>query len=148
MRQFPGHFPRLNLANHRIVSPLDEAYNCIAWVMRDTSRWWDADPLGLYYWPPDIPRIQTLDTYISLFERSGYTRCGDAALEAGFEKVAIYALENGEFTHVARQLDTGEWTSKLGDWEDIQHSTLDVLECPSYGHVVCILRRPTPSMTV
>jgi hypothetical protein len=35
----------------------------------------------------------------------------------------------------------GEWTSKLGNWEDIEHKTLAALEGEFYGKVVQILKR-------
>lgn len=44
-------------------------------------------------------------------------------------------------THVARQLDDGKWTSKLGSNEDIIHHTLDGLEGEKYGQVTTIMTR-------
>jgi hypothetical protein len=53
----------------------------------------------------------------------GYAPCAGDELEAGLEKVALYADEHGEWTHAAPQLPDGWWTSKLGPEEDILHRT-------------------------
>ena len=52
--------------------------------------------------------------------------------------------EEGRPTHTARQLPTSRtWTSKLGEWEDIEHMTLASLEGkdPAYGMPVKFLKR-------
>lgn len=56
----------------------------------------------------------------------------------------MYAkVENGveKITHAARHTPSGEWTSKLGDYEDIAHPRLEDLEGPEYGKAVCYLAR-------
>jgi hypothetical protein len=42
---------------------------------------------------------------------------------------------------MARQLPSGQWTSKLGEMEDIQHAALQQLDGLSYGRVVQYLKR-------
>lgn len=69
-----------------------------------------------------------------------YKPCEDGALEDGFEKVAIYAL-SFIVTHMARQLASGRWTSKLGELEDIEHASPAELEGQKYGTVVQYMRR-------
>jgi hypothetical protein len=54
--------------------------------------------------------------------------------------VALYAKPAGTVTHAARQLASGEWTSKLGKDVDISHS-LRSLEGLTYGKVAVLLRR-------
>jgi hypothetical protein len=44
--------------------------------------------------------------------------------------------------HLAKQLDSGGWTSKLGKDEDIWHDNLEALEGPAYGTVGKIFRKP------
>jgi hypothetical protein len=66
-------------------------------------------------------RDDSVEAWIELFELHGYRRCDSADLEEGMEKIAIYADSNGEALHVARQLSSGEWTSKIGKLEDIRH---------------------------
>jgi hypothetical protein len=56
------------------------------------------------------------------------------------EKIAIYALNNLP-THTARQLVTGEWTSKLGEDYDISH-TVSCMDGPEYGTAVVYMQRP------
>ena len=82
-----------------------------------------------------------LAAYIAAFGTLGYERCADGALEEGFEKVAIYESRSGYVVHVARQLPTGRWTSKLGGLEDIEHASPVELEGREYGFVVQYMRR-------
>ena len=77
----------------------------------------------------------------------GFESCDDDALEDGIEKVALFA-DGGLFTHTARQLRSGRWTSKLGADCDIEHE-LEALvshRSPSalyrYGEIVAFMRRP------
>lgn len=94
-----------------------------------------------YYWPPSVPRQENLIAFLAAFQELGYFPCKIAALEKGFEKVAIYVSSDGKPTHAARQLPDGKWTSKLGTREDIQHKSLKCLEGSRYGEVAAILRR-------
>ncbi len=84
-------------------------------------------------WPLLYKPIETL----------GYETCDNAELEAGFEKVAIYAHANRLPTHAAKQLPSGLWSSKIGRGEDIEHNTLESLAGRLYGDVAQILKRPT-----
>ena len=91
------------------------------------------------YWPGG-PAEDTLEEWIRAYGTLGFRVSDSAALESESEKLAIYA--DGEFPlHVARQLGTGYWTSKLGPREDIEHE-LDGLVGHQYGRVVVILSRP------
>ena len=47
-----------------------------------------------------------------LFADEGFEVCEEDSIEPGHEKIALYAFV-GRFTHVARQLEDGQWTSKL-----------------------------------
>ena len=60
------------------------------------------------------------------------------------QKIAIYLNSSNSPTHVARQLLDGRWTSKLGSYEDIEHSRLAGLEGldPAYGAVGCFMAKP------
>jgi hypothetical protein len=70
----------------------------------------------------------------------GYLICESDGVEEGFDKVAIYA-QGGRWTHAARQLPDGKWTSKLGPDEDIEHESPTELVGNLYGQVHCIMRR-------
>jgi hypothetical protein len=95
-----------------------------------------------------LPKEETLEAFILAYESEGYSKSDppNSEFEVGFEKVAIYIDDKGVPTHAARQLSNGEWTSKLGSWEDIQHKTLDAVEDTSglglaYGRVAVIMKR-------
>jgi len=65
-------------------------------------------------------------------------------LKPGIEKVAIYVTDDGSPEHVARQLESGDWTSKIGSREDIRHADLDALRCADYGRPQVVLKRKRP----
>ena len=133
-------FPDLARTGYSITSPASADYNCIAWAAGVADEWWWPDPMGTNPWPTGVRREESVAAFIELFQSFGYVPCPDDSLEAGFEKVALYALA-GAPKHAARQLASGRWTSKLGPLEDIEHS-LDGLAGIWYGTVVQILRRP------
>ena len=132
-------FPNLLTSNYSIISPASTEYNCIAWAAQDSKAWWWPDANYQYYWPPEIPRKQSLETFVKAFEILGYTSSDNAEYEEGFEKIAIYVDENGKPTHTSRQLISGRWTSKMGSSEDIEHD-FDALSGPKYGSVVTIMK--------
>ena len=73
----------------------------------------------------------------------GFEPCEDDSLETGFLKVALYG--SFEFyTHAARQLADGRWTSKLGRSEDVEHEHPDAIAGGIYGEVVQYLKRSIP----
>lgn len=135
---YKQRFPGLREGVFRITSPETTAYNCVAWAGGEDSRKWFPDPWDLYYWPV-ADGEDTLDGWISAFATLGYERCEDGGVEAGYARVAIYGFETGP-THVARQLSSGRWTSKLGDGEDIEHEIAG-LTGEKYGQVLVYMRR-------
>lgn len=134
------------------VSPQDIRYNCIAWAAGDnTKRWWPTN-LGGYWWPPELPKDEeTKENFIRAFELIGYRQCKHERRERGIEKVALYLDSKGIPTHMARQIESGDfvWWSKCGvDLEDIKHKSLFSLEGekfnngePGYGKAVIFLHR-------
>lgn len=135
------YFPSLLTSRFLITSPEDISYNCIAWAVGDNARQWWPDAFGIGYWPPGIPRLETVDAFMMAYQTLGYEVCANGDLEEGYQKIAIFATGNNNPTHAARQLYSGKWTSKCGDLEDIEHE-LDGLVGDSYGTVVCYMRRP------
>ena len=133
-------FPKLQNSEFRITSPEDESYNCIAWATHITHiKWWPCTWAG-YYWPSDIPIEDSVETFIVTYESLGFKVCDNHEFEDGFEKIAIF--EQGSRTkHAARQLESGLWTSKLGDSFDIEHKLFD-LTGKQYGKIAAILKRP------
>lgn len=90
----------------------------------------------------------TIEAFIGAYATVGYSQCANGAVEAGIEKVALFAIQTGNGlipTHAARQLETGEWTSKLGRFEDICHPMLEAVNGPTYGQPICYLSRPRPA---
>lgn len=135
-------FAGLRTSLFRITSPATPEYNCVAWAASHTEIGWWPDPMQLYFWPPGIPRQVTMDAFVAAFGTLGYAVCDTADLEPGFEKIAIYVDLSGRPTHVARQLRDGQWTSKLGKREDIEHQRFDALIGSDYGFPVRFLKRP------
>lgn len=134
-------FPDLQISGYSITSPATPEYNCIAWAASEAEVWWEPDPLNLYYWPSNTPRRYTLEAYKKAFETIGYTLCNNFLYEERVEKIAIYVDSRGKPTHAARQLSSGNWTSKLGQLEDIEHATLENIAGQRYGSVGVILKR-------
>lgn len=136
-------FPKLHSANHKIDSPPTTNYNCVAWAAGDTEKvWW---PKGYKYWPPSVPKEETVDAFLTAFMLLGYKECLNGAQELGYEKVALFA-KIGAFgllmpTHMSRQLENGDWTSKIGAAEDIIHQEVSNLAGPVYGHPVKYMKR-------
>lgn len=134
------------------TSPSTKNYNCIAWAAEDNTKRWDLDPYGIYYWPSTVPRRKSIEAVASVFESIGYKTCDDESSELGFKKIAIYADSLDSPTHAARQLPNGKWTSKLGDFEDVEHQFVHVwesalmqmrsFELSSYGKLVKIMKKP------
>jgi hypothetical protein len=135
-------FPGLQNSPYRITSPADPKYNCIAWAASETSQWWwpEGKPPDVN-WPASAPSEVKLDAFTAAFMTLGYVAATDESLEAGFEKIALFADAAGIPTQAARQLSSGQWTSKLGEAEDIEHE-LRALEGEIYGKVGVILKRP------
>jgi hypothetical protein len=133
-------FPLLGEEGFTATSPAAAGYNCIAWAAGRTDEWWWPLPAGEYSWPADVPRAETLGSFLLAFQSIGYEECDDANLEAGFERAAFF-IAGGKPTHAARQLVDGTWTSKLGKWIDISH-TLRGLVGPMYGDVAAFMKRP------
>ena len=50
------------------------------------------------------------------------------------------------YTHAARQLPTGKWTSKLGKGKDIEHDTPEDVAGGLYGELQEIMKRPLTAM--
>lgn len=138
-------FPRLQGTDWSLSSKADDLYNCIAWAVGITTEWWWPGDPGMTHWPEGIPRLLTLETFRDAFATLGYAVCPGDELEPGFEKIALFANEQGIPKHAARQRTSGRWTSKLGRLEDIDHALRD-LEGTLYGLVVLIMKRPLPAV--
>jgi len=140
-----AQFPDLAKAGYRVTSQSARNYNCVAYAAGDETRKWDSGGLLLpgYYWPPGAMRGHQIEALQCAFATLGYEPFDTGDPEEGYEKVALDADENGHWQHVARQLPGGHWASKLGDCEDILHTTVHALCSPVYGTVWGYMKRPT-----
>lgn len=134
-------FPNLAASGWHLASEPTSQYNCVAFRLHDTRQWWQRVAIRGYYWPPGVRQDESVESWVEVYEIHGFRRCDNADLEQGFEKVAIY-VRDGEPEHIARQLESGVWTSKLGEYEDIEHNTLEGLMGESYGRAEIIMKRP------
>ncbi len=128
-------FPALAGDGYALSSPVTSAYNCIAWAAGESHRWWEP---GIYR---PVQAGDDLASLVRLFASLGYDSCDDERLEPGYEKVALYAGVLDDWTHAARQLPDGWWTSKLGQGADIIHRSPRALAGNAYGQVLSIMKR-------
>lgn len=145
------HHPNLVADRYTIQSRITRRYNCFAWVVNDEDHWWQPfdprcdimDPIRNRFWPVKTPMFLTIDILIDALATRGFAVCESGEFEPSYEKIAVYAKTGSDIpTHAAKQLDTGIWASKMGDWEDIHHHTVNGLEDDRYGRVVRFLRKP------
>lgn len=142
---FKQWFPNLRKdSNFKITSPKTDGYNCISWASQKGPVWfWP--PLGKEleedeYWPDGIDDDTRIETFIKAMVTENFALCPDDKVEPNITKIALYS-KNGCCTHASRQLQNGLWTSKLGYWHDIQHSTPHSLEGDMYGTVYCYMKK-------
>ena len=131
-------FPGLASSTYSVSSQWTFDYNCFAWALDLDDR--KVDPVSAW-WPTGLPRELNLNAFTALFAREGYVECEGPELEPGYEKIAIF-VDDFVPSHAARQLENGAWTSKLGDYEDIEHELLEAVGgTPGYGVVVRFMKR-------
>lgn len=135
-----------------ITSPTDLCYNCVAWSLGIDSHWVEpyldngakVEPWAV--WPNTLDSGSSIETYVKMFRGEGFVKAVRGNREAGFDKIVIYwDKANKTFTHVARQMDDGQWWSKLGRASDVQHKephTLGPAGSPGgYGEVWGYMKR-------
>lgn len=139
-------YPLLFLSGYEVKSPEtpDFRYNCIAFAADDENLWWWPDQHGEAFWPKECKREVTRVAFIQAYATIGYQVCDNREVEAGYDKIALYE-KNGVPTHAAKQLEDGRWKSKLGEWEDIEHNTIEAVhtfqEIGLYGEVAFYMKR-------
>lgn len=142
-----ARFPNLTGSNYQVTSKHTPIYNCIAYAANDQANWWWPEGLGCHW--PISHQAETVECFVAAYATLGYAPTESSDLsDSSIERVAIYVDRNGVPTHAARQLQNGKWTSKLGEWEDIEHDTLEAVEDLNdlglgYGRCVLILERTT-----
>jgi hypothetical protein len=132
--------PHLTIGNHTPTSPQDRKYNCVSHSIFENliSYWPDQEN----HWPKSVTYAETVEAFVEFFQKAGFFEIPvfQVIFEPGFEKIAIYA-DSGFPLHVARQLNSGRWTSKFGVLVDIEHEDLNCLEHGTFGHVVKVMKR-------
>jgi hypothetical protein len=108
-----AYFPGLRGSGYVVTSPEDIRYNCIAWAAEDKERWWWPDEDS--HWPEGAAREETIAAFVAAYGEPDFVPCDGPLLEEGYEKILIYASPDGTPTHVARQLQSGLWSSKRYD---------------------------------
>lgn len=141
-------FPKLKLdKKFKITSKSNPSYNCIAWAYHVDNSWmWpntgEYEFLdGIHFWPSAEIMDCDVQNFIDAFKLKGYELCENSSFEVGYRKIAFYT-QNGTSvcTHAARQLSDGNWTSKLGVYNDICHGTPEAIESDLYGKVFCYMK--------
>lgn len=126
-----------------------DKYNCIAWAVGKQDNWWWPRNLGGYHWPPGLIREplgkETIENFIKAFQSEGYEKCDNGKFENGFEKIALYVNDKDVPKHAARSLPNGAWTSKMGDYEDIEHEKLHAVSGKNYGNAKIFFKKANPS---
>lgn len=138
-------FPNSYVEPFVITSMASGEYNCIAWALEDTTRFYWTGPQEFFYWPANLPREESIESFIQLFSQQGYEICPNTLKEKGFTKIALFTYESIP-THAARQLPNGLWTSKLGILEDVRH-TLSAISGGLYGSIALIMKKESTVKT-
>ena len=78
-------------------------------------------------------------TAFDIVKLHGFVVESDRTMKPATDSIAVYA-DGDEWTHFARFID-GVWLSKLGEGNDIEHSSTEALDGSLYGKVVKVLSR-------
>lgn len=132
--------------DYQLTSGATDNYSCLAHAIHRYDRviWPDEDETCA--WPPELDRRETLVMFQKFLYLCGYRDCVDGRLQASIEKIALYVDATELVVHVARQLENGHWSSKLGSLADIEHISDQIIECASYGSVMHYMGRRRSNM--
>ena len=124
--------PNIKRIGFNKTSNRDRFYNCFAHAIGDSRTWWE--PVTMY-WPSGFRTDGSLASYIDVcVQHLKFEPCDttDFGFDLNFQKIALYADENNDFTHAMRQLDAIYWTSKIGEYIDVRHTVSGMIGC-KYG---------------
>ena len=83
-------FPGLRDSAFHITSPATRDYNCIAWAVGKTTRWWwpDLDPDNdAIFWPAGVACEETVEAFVAALATRGFAPCSGEESEAGLRKL-------------------------------------------------------------
>jgi hypothetical protein len=141
-----------------VISEGSERYNCCAWAYQAGCVWmWprvkgERETVGVQrFWPTGFAHDRCVLNFIEVFQHAGYQLCDEWEHEAGFQKIALYTyLDTIDCSHVAKEITEvitenvdiiGHWSSKMGQWNLIQHGSPYALDYGVYGNVYCIMKQ-------
>ena|SRR2546427_8820520 len=158
--EIESDFPKLRNVPYRIASDKNPRYNCVAFAAGDHERFWQnlGHPTKGYFWPHGFSDDETVDGWVRVFRLLNFEVSTKEEAGSGFEVIAIYGTHEGNATHVATRKGNDPWMSKLGKGHDIEHETLEFLECtvqhaseyehdPCYGRVAVYMKRKRYQLT-
>lgn len=134
--------PNLTPLNSTKTSEPTFDYNCLAWALGITDLWMDMPNYFQPFYNLDPSNLDhSAKGYAQILaENFGFEQCDNPEVEDDFEKVVLYE-KDGDWTHIAIQLSNGAWSSKLGDLEDIVHTSVDALAGGPYGNPILYMKR-------
>lgn len=134
--------------NFHFSSLKKKGFKCIWYALMldvgDIDMLWFRDKYGL-----DKSRLDhSAKGYGDCFQKYyGFEYCNSAEYEEGWIKVVLYEDRNNDFKHVARVLPNGNLTSKMGNYEDIEHYTMDALSGDEYGYATLFMKKQIDKAT-
>ena len=129
-------FPDLEKIGYEITSPETRKYNCIAWAAESTTRKWWPDPLKLGFWPPKVPREETLEAFMQAFGTLGYHPCADGTQEDGFQKIALFAKKESPDQSESRLVPTHAASPDISPVERKRQASLVVVTGGSFARAL------------
>jgi hypothetical protein len=108
-----------------------ESYNCVAWALGEIE--WLEMSRFIKKFNLKPPYNESAYGYAKVFEEYyGFEFCDNGEFEAGYEKIVLYEKE-GSFQHIALLKENGKWTTKFGDFEDVEHNAIEDIAYEGYG---------------
>ena len=74
--------PLLAAEGYQVTSEPSHEYNCIAYAVGETDRWWSHSTGAGYYWPEHASRTPAIQSLIEAFAGLGYELCEGAMSRA------------------------------------------------------------------
>ena len=139
--EFELKFPGLRGTQWAIKSRRTKRYNCIAWGAREKHRRWDYGKGD--FWPDGVKKLDGIAYLVAAYTKVGFVVCRREECDQydpAYDTVVLYERD-GEWSHAARILHNGMWSSKIGDCEDIQHEIPEALSGTKYGDPIVYMRR-------